>query len=362
MRLLVDAHQDLAWNMLTFGRDYTFSAAETRRKEAGGLAVQVNGDSLLGYPDYQQGNVALIFATLFAAPLRAKSGDWDHQVYADSNQARQLDLNQLDTYNRLVDYAPQKFTLVRNSRDLDAVLSAWGHADEKTADSPVGLIPLMEGGDNLRNIDELPEWWERGVHIIGPAWMSTKFCGGTREPGPLTKEGHTLLEAMSELGFVLDLSHMDWAAARESLDEYEGPLIASHSNALRQVKDGESNRFLPDDVIERIVEHDGVIGVVPFNRFLIQSWTNSDPRCSLDMVAAQIDYICQIAGNARHAGFGTDFDGGFGLQHVPAGIDTIADLHKLVPMLSARGYNEEDIDAIFGGNWISFLKKNIPDK
>ncbi len=78
------------------------------------------------------------------------------------------------------------------------------------------------------------------------------------------------------------------------------------------------------------------------------------------MVAAQIDYICQKAGDSRHVGFGTDFDGGFGLQQVPAGIDTIADLHKLVPMLASQGYNQDDIDSIFGGNWIDFLKKSLP--
>jgi membrane dipeptidase len=361
-RILVDAHQDLAWNMITFGRDYTHSAAETRRQEAGGWVVQANGDSLLGYPDYLQGDVAFIFATLFALPVRARSGDWDSQAYKDSEQARQLYLNQLDAYNRLVDRAPEKFNLVRTTLNLESVFSAWTHSEGQDAKPPVGLIPLMEGGDGIRDLDELPEWWERGVHIIGPAWMSTKFCGGTGEPGPLTKEGHALLDVMAEMGFTLDLSHMDWAAAREALDKYDGRLIASHANALRQVKDGDSNRFLPDDVIERIVEHDGVIGIVPFNRFLIQSWKNSDPReaCTLEMVAGQIDYICQMAGDARHVGFGTDFDGGFGLQHVPAGIDTIADLHKLVPMLVARGYNEEDIDAVYGGNWINFLRKSLP--
>ena len=148
----------------------------------------------------------------------------------------------------------------------------------------------------------------------------------------------------------------------QALDEYEGNLIASHSNALKQVKNGNSNRFLTDEIIEKIIERNGVIGVVPFNRFLIQGWKNSDPRelCPLDMVAAQIDYICQIAGDARPAGFGTDFDGGFGLQHVPPEINTIADLHKLVPMLANRGYNESDIDAIFGGNWIDFMKRTLP--
>ena len=53
--LIVDAHQDLAWNMLSFGRDYTRPVAETRRIEAGGLAPQVNGDALLGWPEYQKG-------------------------------------------------------------------------------------------------------------------------------------------------------------------------------------------------------------------------------------------------------------------------------------------------------------------
>lgn len=361
-RLTVDAHQDLAWNILTFDRDYTLSAADTRQREAGGLAPQVNGDTLLGHPDYMRGNVALIFATLFAAPVRAKAGDWDKQTYVGSNQARQLYSAQLDAYKYLVDRAPEKFRLVLSTRDLDSVLSDWSAVEEENPNLPVGLVPLMEGGEALRSLDELPEWWERGVRIIGPAWMSNRFCGGTREPGPLSNEGRTLLDAMTEIGFILDLSHMDWAAAREALDVYEGSIMASHSNALRQVRDGDSNRFLTDEIIEGIVEHHGVIGVVLFNRFLIQTWKDSDPRkaCPLELVAAQIDYICQKAGDAKHVGFGTDFDGGFGLQQVPAGIDTIADIHKLVPLLASRGYNEEDINAIFGGNWIKLLRKSLP--
>jgi membrane dipeptidase len=78
------------------------------------------------------------------------------------------------------------------------------------------------------------------------------------------------------------------------------------------------------------------------------------------MVADQVDYLCQMAGNARHVGLGSDFDGGFGLSSVPAGIDTIADLQKLAAALSARGYKDEDVAAILGGNWLDLLKKNLP--
>ena len=58
---------------------------------------------------------------------------------------------------------------------------------------------------------------------------------------------------------------------------------------------------------------------------------------SLDAFIAHIDHICQLAGNADHAGIGSDFDGGFGVQSVPAEIDTVADLQKLDPLLRGRG-------------------------
>ena len=68
MNLIIDSHCDLAWNMLNFGRDYTRSAAETREAENGGSVPEQNGDSLIGWLDYQRGNVAIVFSTLFAAP------------------------------------------------------------------------------------------------------------------------------------------------------------------------------------------------------------------------------------------------------------------------------------------------------
>jgi len=65
--------------------------------------------------------------------------------------------------------------------------------------------------------------------------------------------------------------------------------------------------------------------------------------------------------DARHAGLGTDFDGGFGMQVVPAEIDTIADLQKLVPLLADKGYNPDDITAILGGNWLRHLLYLLPE-
>jgi len=67
-----------------------------------------------------------------------------------------------------------------------------------------------------------------------------------------------------------------------------------------------------------------------------------------------------MAGDARHVGLGSDFDGGFGLQHAPQGIDTIADLQKLIPRLQEKGYTEKDIAAVLGENWIAYLERSLP--
>lgn len=397
--LIVDAHEDLAWNMLTFGRDYTRSVADTRKIERGELASLQNGDTLLGWPEYQHGHVAIIFATLFAAPLRSKVGDWETQVYGTVQQAHSLYTAQLDAYHRLADNYPDQFRLINTLEDLRTVLDHWERKELDLAEQevlsqlekednqssgfefnpglksnpsqsrtghPVGLVVLMENAEGVRSPDELEEWWQRGVRLIGPAWAGTRFCGGTREPGSLTSEGYALLDSMAELGFTLDLSHMDEQSVLQALDYYSGTIVASHANArskLQLLKGSESNRFLSDRVISGLLERDGVIGIVPYNNFLKWGWKPEDGRQSVTLqnVVTQIDYICQMAGDARHVGLGSDFDGGFGLQHVPAEIDSIVDLQKIAGILRQKGYPENDIAAILGGNWLTVLRHTLPE-
>ena len=361
MPIIVDAHQDLAWNMNVFQRDYTRSVQETRQLESGLPVISQNGNTLLGWDEYQRGQVAIIFATLFVPPARMQMGAWDKPVYHNFEEAHQLYRNQIDSYRRLVEEHPDKFEIIRSASDLDSHLSKWQNSEEKVS-RPTGLVLLMEGAEGIRSPEELEEWWDLGLRIIGPAWAGTRYCGGTNEPGPLTNEGRELLSAMADYNFTLDLSHMDEEAALEALDFYEGAMIASHSNAVALLPNFGNNRLLSDRVIQGIVERDGVIGIVLFNAFLQKGWRKSDGReqVTLARVIAQIDHICQLAGDANHVGIGSDFDGGFGLESVPSGIDNIADLQKIVPLLAERGYTESDIAAILGENFINHLKKNLP--
>jgi membrane dipeptidase len=360
--LIVDAHEDLAYNMLNFGRDYTRSAEETRRteQEAGSQAVVHNGETLLGWPDYQRGRVAVVFSTLFVSPLRLRLGEWDQQFYGTIEEGHRRYSAQLDAYHALEDRASDMFRLVGSRQDLADVLTAW--KDPTLTSRPVGLVPLMEGAEGVGSPAELEDWWQRGVRIIGPAWAGNRFCGGTREPGALTDEGRLLLEEMAAIGFTLDLSHMDAQAAHQALDLYQGAVIASHANAAALIPNYEWNRHLQDDLIRSLVERDGVIGVIPYCRFLDYGWKRGDSRerITLQTVAAHVDHICQMAGNARHVGLGSDFDGGFGLACAPADVDTISDLQKLGPILAAKGYNDDEVAAILGGNWLRHLEEHLP--
>jgi membrane dipeptidase len=367
--IIVDAHEDLAWNMLTFGRDYALPAIETRRLEQYTPIPSYNGDTLLGWADYQAGHVALVFGTLFASPRRLIPGNWDVESYDGAEEAHHVYWKQVEQYRRFVDRYPDRFRLVEDRASLQIILSHWiqplpgeEYPSSNNKKNPVGVVMLMEGAEGVRSPGELETWWGAGVRIIGPAWAGTRFCGGTHEPGPMTSEGWGLLEGMQELGFVLDISHMDEKATLQVLDRYSRRIIASHANAKALIKDVDTNRHLSNQVIEQLVERGGIIGVIPHNVFLNAGWQASDGKqvISLDMVAAQIDFICQIAGDAHHVGLGSDFDGGFGYQATPAEINTVADLQKLVPLLQQKGYNDQDIRDIFGQNWLSLLSETLP--
>ncbi len=360
--IIVDGHEDLAWNALTFDRDYTRSALETRATEEETSIPEWNGDTLLGWPEWVRGDVAVIFATLFSTPLRWKKDPWDVRCYADTDEAHALYRSDLAYYQRLVEENAEKFHLILDKHDLGATESAWQKAEDE--ERSVGMVLLMEGADGVRSPGELQEWFDGGVRILGPAWAATRYAGGTGEPGPLTDLGRELLDAMAEVGMILDLAHLAEEGAIEALDLFRGSILVSHTSPLTLVPSAEKpERHITDIVIRRTADREGVIGLLLGNRFLKDGWEPSQGReiVTLADVATGIDYICQMLGDAAHVGLGSDFDGGFGLDKVPQGLDSVADLRLIGESLDARGYNQEDIEGILGGNWLRFLRRALPE-
>jgi membrane dipeptidase len=353
--LIVDAHEDIAYNTMCFNRDYRVSALKKRQLEAGTQVPERNGLATVGLPEALAGRVALVFSTLFVAPDNGNaSAPWADVMYQTPQEAHRLGMQQLDIYQRLVD-EDSRLRLVQEEEDLDAVLATWDEV-VPIQERVQGLVLLMENADPISEPAEFEAWYDRGLRIVGPAWTATRYCGGTGMPGPLTRLGHQLLDTMAGFNALLDLSHMAEQSYLEALDRYDGPIIASHSNPRTFCN---TDRHLSDQMIVRLAERDGVMGIVLFNYFLDDQWEFADGKAgvTLSRVIDAIDYVCQLTGSATHVGLGSDFDGGFGVNSIPSEVDTVADLWLIKEALETRGFAEEDVAAILGGNMVRKLRE-----
>lgn len=347
---IVDAHLDLAYNALKYNRDLLTPVETVREKEAN--QKRPNGTAMVTFPSLQAAGVGIVFGTIFVEPAKGKKGSPTKDlIYRNTEEAFLSGQAQLDYYHRLADEA-ETIRLVGNLEDLDEVESSLQEGKEPL----LGLVPLLEGADPIREPAEAELWYERGLRVIGLAWDDTRYSAGAwRGVGGLTKAGRRLLEIMADFGFILDLTHMAEEATLQALDSYEGAIVATHSNARALVP---GQRQLSDLQIKRIVERNGVIGVVLFNGFLNEDYTKGSSKSTVTMenIVAHIDHICQCVGDAGHVGIGSDFDGGFGVEDAPEGIGTHADLELLSSALKEHGYSDDDVAGIMGGNWLAMIR------
>ncbi len=343
--LIVDAHEDLAYNALSLGRDPRRSAKQTRAQEP---EVSSNGLATVGLDDFFAGNVRVIFATIYVSPTGGSNTPG--KTYKTSEEANALAQEQLAYYALLA--ADPRISLITSREDLRRVVEA--------REPKIGLVLLMEGADPIIEPRDAQTWYEGGVRIIGPAWSQTRYSGGTGKPGPLTELGKELMQEMSRVGFILDTSHMAEESFFQALDLFQGTVIASHSNTRKYVP---TDRQLSDEMIKALIQRDAVIGAVFFNQFLKYQWRQSGADKKAVTFATVIDHIkhiCDLAGDATHCGIGTDFDGGFGMEATPNEIDTAADLPKFADALSGAGFNDAEVRGIMGGNWLRILERALP--
>jgi membrane dipeptidase len=351
MMLIVDAHQDIAYNALCWGRDYRQNPLHHRAREAH-LSFP---PATIGLPDALLGRVGVVFASIFTAPDNGKPSKlpYERPTYRNAKEAYSAGMRQMDYYHRLAD-EEGKIVLIRDKSDLESVLQTWQPNSPLNARKQ-GLVISFEGADPITEPRQFEEWYERGVRVVGLAWGQTRYSGGTGFPSGLSREGFALLDVLNAFNVIVDLAHSSEKAFYETLDAYQGAVIASHANPRHFC---DTDRHLSDKMIRRLAERDGVMGVVLCNPFLSSRWSNGDPKSKvpLTIVADVVDYVCQLTGSAQHIGIGSDFDGGFGANAIPEHLDTVGDLLKIADVLKERGYTEADILAIMGENFLRPLK------
>ena len=359
--LIFDAHLDMAWNACEWNRDLALTVEEIRKFEQH-LVEGYPGPCTVSWPELTRGNVGVIIATLLPRLNRKSPQLLYHNSPAASYAAS---IGQLAYYRIL----QQEGTIrhLWNGEELSNHVNDWNQyltrleADCSTETEhapPIGFILSMEGSWSILSPDQISEWFDAGLRILGPAhYGEDPYCHGTGSEGGLKERGPALLRKMQEVGMLLDATHLSDQSFWEAMDIYEGPVLASHHNCRALVP---GDRQLTDDQIKELLKRDAVIGAV-MDCWMIQPGyipKVSDARkVSLSMLVDHIDHICQLAGNAKHCGIGSDLDGGFGKEQTPNELETIADMKILADFLSDRSYSDEDIRGIMSQNWIDFFMR-----
>jgi membrane dipeptidase len=359
--LIFDAHLDLAWNAIDWNRDLRLPVAEIRQQERDqGLMDKGRACNTVSFHELRRGRVAIFIATLLARLYRGGGGG-----LAAVNRYSSMEAAYASAHGQIAYYrALEKEGHLRWIKDwptLDKHVQSWlAKENGDSAKEPLGFILSMEGADPVLSPDQVQEWFDAGLRIIGPAhYGPSPYARGHNMEGGLFPPGPALLKEMERVGMILDVTHLADQCFYEALDIYGGPVLASHHNCRALVPDP---RQLSDDQIKQLIQRGGVIGTALDTWMLYPGWvrgqtTPETAGVRIEKMVDHIDHVCQLAGNARHAAIGTDLDGGFGREQSPLDLDTIADLQRLPDLLRKRGYDNQAVEGIMFGNWVRFFRE-----
>ncbi|HEX7421312.1 MAG TPA: dipeptidase, partial [Thermoanaerobaculia bacterium] len=288
-------------------------------------------------------------------------------------------IEQIDVVHRLDEAYPDTFELARTADDVVRI-----HRSGKIA-SLIGIEGGHSIGDSLAVL--------RQLYALGARYMTITHSdnndfadSATADPihSGLTPFGRLVIAEMNRLGMLVDLSHVAPKTMNDVLDIAGAPVIFSHSSA-RAITDHARN--VPDDVLRRLKENDGVVMVSFVPTFssekarardaardaeearlkalyrgqpetvktTLAQWeaANPAPRVTVQDVADHIDHVVQVAG-ATHVGLGSDFDG---ITTTPDALDSVATYPTLFAELIRRGYTDDQLKGIAGLNVLRVMRK-----
>lgn len=350
---IFDAHLDLAMNAMEWNRDFTQPVSVLREREVGMTDKTDRGQGTVSLPEMRRGRVGLCVATQIARYVKQgnRLSGWHSPEQAWAQTQGQL------AWYRAME-AQGEMVQITNATELSCHVELW--ETNPPDDAPIGYILSLEGADSIIT----PAWLEKshaqGLRALGLSHYGPgTYAQGTASTGGLGPRGRELLSEMERLKLILDATHLCDESFTEALDVFGGPVWASHNNCRALVP---NDRQFSDEQILRLIERGAVIGGALDAWMMVPNWqrgetTPASSGVKLEHVIDHMDHICQLAGNARHIGIGTDLDGGYGREQSPGDLDTIADLQRLPALLSGRGYSEDDIAGVMHGNFLRFLRE-----
>ncbi len=358
---LIDGHNDLPWQYEERVKNHL--AQIDIRQDQTKLTPPLHTD----IARLRQGRIGGQFWSVYV-PTTLKGADAVRAV-----------LEQIDDVHRLVERYPDTFELARTADDVVRI-----HRSGKIA-SLIGI----EGGHSIANsLAVLRQLYATGARYMTITHGDNNDWADSATADPnhngLTRFGRLVIAEMNRLGMLVDLSHVAPKTMHDALDVTAAPVIFSHSSA-RALTDHARN--VPDDVLRRVKDNDGVVMVTWVPGFVsekvrardaakdaeearlkalyrgqpekvkaaLAQWEveNPAPRATVQDIADHIDHVVQVAGPA-HVGIGADLDG---ITVTPEGLESVATYPSVFAELIRRGYTDEQLKGIAGLNVLRVMRK-----
>lgn len=354
--LLIDGHNDLPWQIRTMGASSFDKMDIAKRLDA------VHTD----IPRLRQGGVGAQFWVVYAPPETARDGT-----------AARVALEQLDLIDRMVARYADVFEAARTAGDVERIHKA----------GRIACLIGIEGGHVIENsLDKLAMFHRRGARYLGLTHSETTDWADSATDAPrhggLSPFGERVVAEMNRLGMLVDLAHVSPDTMRDAIRVSRAPVIVSHAAAMALAS---HPRNVPDDVLRLIARNGGVVMVTFFPGYAHpdgaramadyfeqervfkaryadpasfekawKEWRDARPipAGTVGTVADHIDHIVRVAG-VEHVGIGSDYDG---VDRMPLQLEDVSGYPFLTQELLNRGYSEQDIRRILGGNMLRVLR------
>jgi membrane dipeptidase len=327
----------------------------------------------IDYPRARKGGLDVAFMSIYTSP--SLEGTGKSKVKADS---------MMSLVHKMVKEWPDKFYFIRSVSEID----------QQKDKNKILLTMGMENGSPIENnINNVKEFYDQGVRYITLAhYKSNHICDSANDPerkwNGLSPFGEEVVKEMNRLGIMVDISHVSDSTFYDVIKLTKAPVIASHS-CCRIFTPG-YERNMSDEMIKVLAKNGGVIQIAFASFFLrndiYQQYTNGDehiknylkenniksgteaawkyeenywkenPLVSVTVkdVANHIDHIKNLVG-IDYVGIGSDFNGTGGM--LPVGLEDASKYPNLVYELLIRGYTDEDIQKLLGGNLLRVWKQ-----
>ncbi|MCK7527936.1 MAG: dipeptidase [Ignavibacteriales bacterium] len=325
------------------------------------------------YPRAIKGGLDVAFMSVYTSP--GLEGTGKSKVKADS---------MISLVHKMVRTWPDKFYFVRSTSDIDKNINQ---------DKILLTMGLENGSPVENNLENLKEFYDKGVRYITLAhYKWNHICDSAndtiRKWNGLSPFGEDVVKEMNRLGMMVDISHVSDSTFYDVIKLSKAPVIASHS-CCRFFTPG-YERNMSDEMIKVLAKNGGVIQIAFASFFLrediYQQYTNGEETikkylkqnnikpgteaewkyqeeywkqnpfssATVKDVANHIDHVKNLVG-IDYVGLGSDFDGTGGL--LPVDLNDVSKYPNLVYELLLRGYSDEEIEKILGGNLLRVWKQ-----